>query len=344
VQKDSIFFEDGNKYSDSWRLKKTKLQEVFVVKKLFIVTLVLVMVFSITGMASNSYKISVVLKALNSDYWKTVEAGAKDAANELGVEVSVIGPSAETQVMEQFNMLQDQLIRDRDALVVAPLRPTTLTPIFEQAKQTGIPVLLIDTDAPWEGKVTFIGTGNYEAGRQAGEYMLQQLPNGGNIVLIRGAMGDLTHDERTNGFLDAVEGTNIKVVAIQPANSERGMGMNVMQNLLQAQPDIDGVYATNDEMALGALRAIQTAGIKKDMVIIGFDGTPDALKSIRDGGLTATIKQDSYMIGYYGVEYAVKYLNGEKVEKKIPVPTLVIDKTNVQEEIANMEKILGRNL
>jgi len=315
-----------------------------VVKKLFIVTLALVMVFSITGMASNSYKIPVVLKALNSDYWKTVEAGAKDAANELGVEVSVIGPSAETQVMEQFNMLQDQLIRDIDALVVAPLRPTTLTPIFEQAKQEGIPVLLIDTDAPWEGKVTFIGTGNYEAGRQAGEYMLQKLPNGGNVVIIRGAMGDLTHDERTNGFLDAVEGTDIKVVAIQPANSERGMGMTVMQNLLQAHPDIDGVYATNDEMALGALRAIQTAGIKKDIAIIGFDGSPDALKSIRDGGLTASIKQDSYMIGYYGVEYAVKYLNGEKVEKEIPVPTLVIDKTNVQEEIANMEKILGRNL
>ena len=314
------------------------------VKKLFIVTLALVMVFSITGMASNSYKIPVVLKALNSDYWKTVEAGAKDAANELGVEVSVIGPSAETQVMEQFNMLQDQLIRDIDALVVAPLRPTTLTPIFEQAKQEGIPVLLIDTDAPWEGKVTFIGTGNYEAGRQAGEYMLQKLPNGGNVVIIRGAMGDLTHDERTNGFLDAVEGTDIKVVAIQPANSERGMGMTVMQNLLQAHPDIDGVYATNDEMALGALRAIQTAGIKKDIAIIGFDGSPDALKSIRDGGLTASIKQDSYMIGYYGVEYAVKYLNGEKVEKEIPVPTLVIDKTNVQEEIANMEKILGRNL
>jgi ribose transport system substrate-binding protein len=122
------------------------------------------------------------------------------------------------------------------------------------------------------------------------------------------------------------------------------MGMNVMQNLLQAHPDIDGVYATNDEMALGALRAVQTAGIKKDIAIIGFDGTPDALKSIRDGGLTATIKQDSYMIGYYGVEYAVKYLNGEEVEKEIPVPTLVIDKTNVQEEIANMEKILGRQL
>jgi len=314
------------------------------VKKLFIVTLALVMVFSISGLASNSYKISVVLKALNSDYWKTVESGAKDAANELGVEVSVVGPSAETQVMEQFNMLQDQLIRDIDVLVVAPLRPTTLTPIFEQAKQSGIPVLLIDTDAPWEGKVTFIGTGNYEAGRQAGEYMLQKLPDGGNVVIIRGAMGDLTHDERTNGFLDAIEGTDIKVVAIQAANSERGMGMDVMQNLLQAHPDIDGVYATNDEMALGALRAIQTAGIEKDIVTIGFDGTPDALKSVRDGGLTATIKQDSYMIGYYGIEYAVKYLNGEIVEKEVPVPTLVIDKTNVEEEVANMEKILGRTL
>lgn len=314
------------------------------VKKFFIVTLALVMVFSITGLASDSYKISVVVKGLNSDYWKTVEKGAKDAAKDLGVEVSVVGPSAETQVMEQFNMLQDQLIRDVDALVVAPLRPTTLIPIFEQAKQMGIPVLLIDTDAPWEDKVTFIGTGNYQAGRMAGEYMLQKLPNGGNVVIIRGAMGDLVFDERVNGFLDAVEGTDIKVLDIQPANSERGLAFNVMQNLLQAHPDIDGVFGANDEMALGALRAIQTAGIKKDIVIIGFDGIADALKSIKDGGLTATIKQDSYRIGYYGVEYAVKYLNGEKVPKEIPVPTYIIDKTNVEKEIAELEKILGRNL
>lgn len=310
---------------------------------------VAVLVFSLlmgvmaTSAFAQNYQISVVLKALNSDYWKTVEAGAKAAAAKYGVNVTVIGPSAETQVMEQVDMLQNQLTLDIDALVVAPLRPTTLISIFEQAYNKGIPVLLIDTDADWDKKVTFIGTGNYEAGQMAGEYFKEKLPQGGNVVVIRGAMGDLTHDQRVDGFVDAVKGSNINVIAIQAADSERGKGMDVMQNLLQANPDIVGVYCSNDEMALGALRAVEMAG-KKDILIMGFDGSPDALKSIRDGGLTGSVKQDAYGIGYYGVEYAVKLLNGESIDKRIPVPTSIVDSSNVAEEIAAFEEIVGRKL
>ena len=307
-----------------------------------LVVALLVVTLAGTSLAQN-YRISVVLKALNSDYWKTVEAGAYAAAEEFGVEISVIGPSAETQVQEQFDMLQDQLTREIDALVVAPLRPTATVAVFDQAKALNIPVLLIDTDADWEHKATFIGTGNYEAGAMAGEYFMNKMPEGGDVVIIRGAMGDLTHDQRVDGFVDAVKESNINVVRIQAADSERGKGMDVMQNMLMALPGIKGVYCSNDEMALGALRAAEMGGAD-DIIIMGFDGSPDALKSVRDGGLTGTVKQDSYGIGYYGIEYTVKLLNGEEIDKRIPVPTLIIDLDNVAENIAEMEKIVGRTL
>lgn len=313
-------------------------------RTLLVVLVVTLLVGALAGTTfAQDYRISVVLKALNSDYWKTVEAGANAAAEDFGVEISVVGPSAETQVQEQFDMLQDQLTREIDALVVAPLRPTATVAVFEQAKALGIPVLLIDTDADWDDKATFIGTGNYDAGAMAGKYFMEKMPEGGDVVIIRGAMGDLTHDERVNGFVDAVKGSNINVVRIQAADSERGKGMDVMQNMLMALPNIKGVYCSNDEMALGALRAVEMAGAE-GIIIMGFDGSPDALKSVRDGGLTGTVKQDSYGIGYYGIEYAVKLLNGEQIDKRIPVPTLIVDIDNVQENIAEMEKIVGRTL
>lgn len=313
-------------------------------RTLLVVLVVTLLVGALAGTTfAQDYRISVVLKALNSDYWKTVEAGANAAAEEFGVEISVVGPSAETQVQEQFDMLQDQLTREIDALVVAPLRPTATVAVFEQAKSLGIPVFLIDTDADWDDKATFIGTGNYDAGAMAGKYFMEKMPEGGDVVIIRGAMGDLTHDERVNGFVDAVKGSNINVVRIQAADSERGKGMDVMQNMLMALPNIKGVYCSNDEMALGALRAVEMAGAE-GIIIMGFDGSPDALKSVRDGGLTGTVKQDSYGIGYYGIEYAVKLLNGEQIDKRIPVPTLIVDIDNVQENIAEMEKIVGRTL
>jgi len=287
-----------------------------------------------------SIKIAVVVKALNSDFWKIVEAGAKAAGKDLGVEVEVLGPSAETAVSEQVAMIEDQITKKVSALAVAPSQPASAIPVFEQAKAANIPVVLIDTDADWADKVSFVGTGNYEGGKLAGEFLAQKLGKGGKVVILRGAMGDHTHDERTNGAVEVLKANGLEIIDIQPANSERGLGMTVMENMLQAHPDIQGVFATNDEMALGALRAIQAA--KKEIIVVGFDGSPDALKSIAAGELTATVAQSPYNIGYKGVEAAVKAAKGEQVEKRIDTGTYVITKENVAEEQKKLDEILGK--
>ncbi|MBE3580650.1 MAG: sugar ABC transporter substrate-binding protein [Thermoanaerobacteraceae bacterium] len=290
--------------------------------------------------AGGTIRVAVIVKALNSDYWHLVEAGAKDAGAKLGVDVTVLGPAAETQVTEQVSMIEDQITKKVSALAVAPSQPSSAIPAFDRAKAQNIPVVLIDTDAPWDSKVSFVGTGNYVGGKQAGEFLAQKLGKGGKIAILRGALGDPTHDERANGAVEVLEAQGLEVVTIQPANSERQMGMSVMENILQANPDIQGVFATNDEMALGALRAIEAA--KKNIIVVGFDGSPDALKSIQESKLTASIAQNPYNIGYMGVEAAVKAAKGESVEKRIDTGTKVITKDNVQEEMDKLAEILGK--
>nr|WP_296970796.1 sugar ABC transporter substrate-binding protein [Tepidanaerobacter sp. EBM-38] len=290
--------------------------------------------------AEEPIKIGVVVKALNSDFWKTVEAGAKAAGKDLGIEVEVLGPSAETAVSEQIDMIEDQITKRVSALAVAPSQPASAIPVFDQAKAAGIPVVLIDTDAQWDDKVSFVGTGNYNGGKQAGEFIAEKLGKGGKVVILRGAVGDPTHDERSNGAIEVLKEKGLEVIDIQPANSERGLGMTVMENMLQVHSDIQGMFATNDEMALGALRAIQAAG--KEIITVGFDGSPDALKSIEEGELTASVAQNSFNIGYQGVVAAVKAVRGEAVDKRIDTGTKIISKDNVKEEQQKLKEILGQ--
>lgn len=286
-------------------------------------------------------KIAVVLKALNSDYWKMVQAGAQDAAKELGVKVEVLGPNAETDIVGQTSLMEDQIVRGVDALVVAPSQPSAAIATLDKAASEKIPVFLIDTDANWDKKQAFIGTGNFAGGQLAGKFFAGKLKAGDEIVAIRGALGDATHDERINGAKQEIEAAGLKIAEIQPANSDRDKAMSVMENILQSHPKVKAVFCSNDEMALGAVRALKQAN-RTDVLVVGFDGSPDALKSIKAGELTGTVAQSAYNIGKIGVESAVKVIKGETIEKRIDTGTTLINKDNVDKAQADLDKILGK--
>jgi ribose transport system substrate-binding protein len=286
-------------------------------------------------------KVAVVLKALNSDYWKIVQAGAMAAAKELGVEVEVLGPNAETDIAGQTSLMEDQIVKKVSALVVAPSQPSAAIATFDKAAAAGIPVLLIDTNANWDKKKSFIGTGNLAGGEVGGKFLASKLKKGDKVAILRGALGDGTHDERTNGAKKAMEDAGLQVVAVQPANSDRNMGMSVMENLIQANPDLKAVFCTNDEMALGAARALAQAN-KKDILTVGFDGSPDALKAIKAGELTGSVAQSAFNIGKMGVEAAVKVAKGETVDARIDTGTTMITKENVDQAQADLNKYLGK--
>jgi len=316
-------------------------------KKLMILFLSIGLLIGIVGCSNNvasegesenkNENIIVVLKTLSSPYWKYVEAGAKAAAEDLGVDVTILGPSSEAQVMEQVNMIEDSINQNPGALVVSPTQPNTVVPVFEFATQSSIPVLLIDTDADFEGKVTFIGTDNYTAGKEAGKLLASMLEKGDKVALIGGALGNTAMDARLKGAKEELEKAGMIIAAEQPADSDKSKAMSVMENILQTDPDIKGVFSANDDMAIGALRAIEAKGL--DIPVIGTDGTKEAVESILEGKLAGTIAQSPYQMGYQGVENALKAIKGEEVEQRIDSGIDIITKENAEEQLEFINSI-----
>ncbi|MCM3722533.1 sugar ABC transporter substrate-binding protein [Solibacillus isronensis] len=279
--------------------------------------------------SSSDASVAVVLKTLSSPYWKYVEAGAKKAGQELGVDVTVVGPSSEAEVLEQVNMLEDQISQNPSAILLSPTQPDTIINVVKDASRNDIPVLLIDTDADFEGKVTFIGTDNYTAGFEGGTALAAMLTKGDKVALISGALGNPSTDDRIKGAKEALQEAGMEIVAEQPANSDKSEAMSVMENILEKHGDIKAVFSANDDMALGVLRAVQAK--KLDVKIFGTDGTEEAVQSILDGGLTGTVAQSPYNMGYEGVSNAIKAINGEKVEERIDSGIEIVTADSAQE-------------
>ncbi len=287
--------------------------------------------------ADKPIKVACILKTLSSQYWKIVAAGARDAAEKNNVELTLAGPPSEDDVEQQVNMIQDALTQKPDVLLLAASQPPTVIPVLEKAKSMNIPVVLIDTDVDWPSKATFIGTTNFTAGKQGGEYLTKHLKKGDKVVLIDGAPGNPSCNDRIKGAAEVLEKAGYPIAANQPGYSDRDKALNVMQNVLQAQPDVKAVFAANDEMALGAARALEQSG--KKVTIIGFDGIADAANAILKGDMSATVAQQPYDMGRIAVESAVKLAKGEKVEKRIDSGTKMITKDNAQKQLDFLAKI-----
>lgn len=287
-----------------------------------------------TSETSGDLRISMILKTLSSPYWKYVEAGAKQAAEDFGVEVVVVGPPSESEVMQQVNMIDDQLSQNPDAIVLAPIQPETVIPSLSDV---AIPVLTIDTDADIPGKITFIGSDNYSAGRAGGELIVENLEPGDKVAIIRGALGNTAMDDRSKGAIEVFEEAGMEIVAEQPADSDKAKAMSVMENILQSNPDVKAVFCGNDDMAIGALRAIQEKGL--DIMVVGVDGTEEATQSIIDGGLFGSIAQKPFAMGYLGVENAIKAIKGETVEPRIDSGIDVITAENAKEHLEFLQSL-----
>ncbi|MFJ7368816.1 sugar ABC transporter substrate-binding protein [Lysinibacillus sp. NPDC098008] len=285
-------------------------------------------------------KIGVVLMSLNSEYWKIHEAGAKKAAADLGVDVEVLGPAEETLYEEQVRMVEDFISAGVDGLVVAASLPEAMLPALQKANAQGIPVVLADANVEsFKEAVTFIGTENYDAAYKGGEYANTLLKAGDKVLIIRGQMGAKVHDERTNGFQDALKELGIEAI-VQDAQSDRMKAVNIVENTLTAEPDIKLVFATSDEMALGAYTGLSNKG--SNIPVIGFDGTPDGLNSVKEEHMVANIAQDPFQMGYLGIESVVKATKDEPVEKRIDSGSEVYTVETVEKRIEELNSYLGK--
>jgi len=303
-------------------------------KRFVSIILMVAFVFAISApafAADKRLKVGVVLKTLSSQYWKIVAAGAKTAAQNNNVDLILLGPPTEDAIEQQINMVQDVLSQNIDVLVFSPSQPAASVNVLLQAKAKKIPVILVDTGMPegFNDYASFIGTDNLAAGKAGGKALASQLKPGSKVLLIDGAPGNPACNDRIKGAEEVLKASGMIIAAKQPAYSDREKGYTVTQNVLQANPDINGVFSANDEMALGALRAMQKAG--KRVPIIGVDATEDALKSILAGEMYGSVAQGNYDMGLLAIEKAIELKAGKTIEKRIDSGATLITKENAQD-------------
>lgn len=269
---------------------------------------------SVNAFAKES--IALVISTLNNPFFVTMKDSAQKEANKLGYDLVVLD-SMDNPAKELANV-QDLTVKGTRLMLINPTDSDAVGNAILMANKANIPVITLDRVANKGEVVTHVASDNRLGGKMAGDYIAQKVGNDAKVIQLEGITGTSASRERGEGFKQAVDGHKIKLLASQPADFDRTKGLNVMQNLLAANPAVQAVFAQNDEMALGALRALQTAG-RTDVLVVGFDGTEDGIKAVNRGVLGATIAQRPDQIGIIGIQTADKVLKGEKVEPTIPV-------------------------
>ena len=273
-------------------------------------------------------RIGLSISTLNNPFFVSLRDGAQQAADEAGVELII--SDAQNDAATQQDDVQNFVTQQVDAILVNPVDSEAVVPAVQAANQADIPVIALDRGASGGEIATLIASDNVEGGRLAGEELIE-LVGSGPVAQLEGIPGASPTRDRGQGFEEAINAQDaVELVASQTANFARDEGLNVTENILQSNPEIKGIFAQNDEMALGAVRALgNQAGT--DVKIVGFDAVEDALKAIQDGKMNATVAQQPDRIGSLGVENAMKVIEGESVDENIPVPVKLVTEENVSE-------------
>ena len=277
---------------------------------------------SLSAPAMAKDAIALVISTLDNPFFVTLKEGAEKQAKALDYDLVVL--DSQNDPAKELANVEDISVRGVKVLLINPTDSDAVGNAIAVANQKKLPVITLDRAANKGQVVSHIASDNTAGGEMAGNYIAEKLGKGAKIIQLEGIAGTSAARERGAGFAKAAQAHDFKILASQPADFDRSKGLNVMENLLTAQPEVQGVFAQNDEMALGALRAIQAAG-KKDLVLVGFDGTDDGVKAVKGGKMAATIAQQPEKIGEIGVQTADKVLKGEKVEASIPVELKLIN-------------------
>ncbi|MCM3584621.1 ribose ABC transporter substrate-binding protein RbsB [Mesobacillus maritimus] len=264
-------------------------------------------------------KIGLSVSTLNNPFFVSLKDGVVKEAEAKGIEVKVV--DAQDDSAKQINDVEDLIQQGVDVLLINPTDSAAISTAVQSANSIGIPVITLDRSADKGEVEALVASDNVKGGEMAAEYIVEQLGEGALVAELEGVPGASATRERGTGFHNVAD-EKLNVVAKQAANFDRTEGLTVMENIIQANPDIKAVFAHNDEMALGAIEAINSSG--RDIMVIGFDGNDDALKAIEAGQLEATVAQQPDLIGQLAVQAGLDAAQGKKVEENIPAPLKLV--------------------
>ena len=298
-------------------------------------------------MAEEGGEIAVIVKTGNSSFWQNVQTGAMDAQKELQADtpkltVTFLGAQSESDINEQINIVENAINRGVKAIVLAPSDTTALQPAVKDAKDAGIPVIIIDSklDGDPSQYVAFFATDNKAAGEACAKEMIDRLTaNGiteGNIQVMSYVAGVGSEVGRVGGFNDYIKAnSNFTLLETQYSNSDMPTALDQTTNVLQANPDLVGIFGANEPTAIGMGRAIEQAGLAGKIVAIGFDGNSVLADMIKNGTLQAIAVQSSYNMGYLGVKsaYDVAFA-GKTIDAYTDTGFLMVTKDNIDSQDA----------
>ena len=271
-------------------------------------------------------KIAAVMKNRSNPYYLTMEEGFKRAASDFGVDVEIFALDSDSDLDKEIELCNDILNKDYDGIVLIPINGAAFGPVVKKFNEKEIPVVNIDTqfdqaslDEVGATYVTYVGSDDYSAGVLAAEVLNEKLGGTGKVAVIEGTAGSSTAEQRKLGFQEKIEelnadGSSIEIVASQTANWDTNEAYNVFQNIIQANQDLNAVFASNDLMAIGVINAAEAAGKLEQLTILGIDCIPDAQALVKEGKMLGSISQAPDAMAYIGVEKLLAHINGEDVD------------------------------
>lgn len=279
--------------------------------------------------SSSDLKVGLSVSTLNNPFFVQLKAGAQAEAKKEGVSLTVT--DAQNDASQQANQIDNFTSQNVKSIIINPVDSDAAGPSVKAANNAKIPVIAADRTVNKATVATTVASDNIVGGKLAAKTIAEQLGGKGTILVLQGTSGTSAANERGEGFAEGLKAyPGIKIVASQPADFDRTKGLDVTTNLLQAHPDVNGIFAQNDEMALGAIKALGSkAG--KSVKVVGFDGTPDGLTAVKAGTLFASVAQQPKLLGELAVQNAVKAAKGTKVETTVKVPVKVVTEANVAE-------------
>lgn len=289
--------------------------------------------------ADPPYTIAVIPKGTTHEFWKAINAGAVKAQRELtdrGTKVDIIwkGPLREDDRDQQIQVVENFMARHVSAMVLAPLDERALVKPVETAMKAGVPVVIMDSDLKTDKRVSFVATDNYKGGVLAGQEMGRILGGKGNVILLKYQVGSASTEAREAGFLDALKKfPGIKLISSdQHAGPTRETGYQVSQNLLNRfKHEVNGIFCPCEPPTVAMAKALRDVGLAGGKVkMIGFDAGSASVVDLKNGDVQALVVQNPLLMGYLGVVTAVKYLRGEKVEKRIDTGVVLITPENME--------------
>ena len=280
-------------------------------------------------------KTAFVGGAVDNPYWTTMKEAALAEGKKLGVQVLYQGTKSEGDIPGQTAIVEDMLTQKVDVLVFAPAGPKELIPTIEAANNAGIPVICVDRGADGGKIATTIATDNLEGAQLGAEYLgkyLKQQGKGTKVAILEGIQAIANGRDRKKGAENGFQNTGMNLVASQPGEWVQDKGAAATENIVTANPDLAGIFASNDQMGLGAIQALKSAGKLDQVKVVGYDAIPQALQAVKDGTMLATVKQFPERMGELGVDYAVRAAEGETdFPGFINSGVVVVDKSNVDQ-------------